>query len=121
MYYPELVTDTNYLPSGRTDFLEQYNAATQLVALRLIQANAITDISQVIEPNQVMAATTHAAAYVILNGIPNKSDELIEAKNDALDSMNMELAKARDAFDVNNTGEITDAEREIAPRYVPRT
>jgi hypothetical protein len=33
-YYPELVSDTRYLPDSRNDFLEQYVAAKDLVVLR---------------------------------------------------------------------------------------
>lgn len=119
-YYPELISDTRYLPADSSNFLEQYVAATNLVALKLEQKKIIKDISQIIEPNIVTVAATHAAAYVILNGIPNKDEETRRATQDAYDNFVEEISNVNLDFDFDNSGEITDFERNIGPIYIPR-
>jgi len=120
-YYPELVSDTRFLPSGRTDFYEQFDAASKLVAVRLEQKKLIVDISQIVEPQEVAIATTHAAAFIILNGIPGKSEEMKAAASDAYDLFQNELDNTRLSMDFDNSGETTTSERDIGPVYNPRT
>jgi len=111
VYYPELISDTRYLPPNRSDFLEQYLAAKDLVILRLKQRGLIQDESQVIDANQVCAASIHAAAKIILH--PIASDEQTEKrKKDASDSFDNEMNELSLSVDANKDGRVTDAERE---------
>jgi hypothetical protein len=120
-YYPELISDTRYLPASATNFLEQYVAATNLVAHKLEQKKIIKDISQIIEPNEVAVAATHAAAYIILNGIPNKDEETRKATQDAYDNFVDELSNVNFDLDFDNSGAINDdLERNLGPIYIPR-
>lgn len=75
VYYPELVSDSRYLPVGRTNFLEQHVAAKDLVVLRLKQRRVITDESQIIDINPVSQAAVHAVADIILS--PIEQDEAL--------------------------------------------
>ena len=73
-YFPELVSDANYLPSGKTNFLDQHVAAKDLVVLRLKQRKMIDDESQIIDPNDVAIASVYAAAKLILQPIATSED-----------------------------------------------
>lgn len=120
-YYPELVSDADYLPSGQTTFIKQYQAATKLICTKLKQKGTINDPSQIIDVNEVAVAAAHAAAYVILNGIPGKSEKQAEAASDAYDAMLNELSKTRIEVDLDDSGLIEDAEqRPKATVYIPR-
>src|SRR5688572_3940666 len=55
-YYPSIAGGTRYLPTGRTDFLEQYLAAKDMVVTRLRELRAITDEHQVLDPTSVAIA-----------------------------------------------------------------
>jgi hypothetical protein len=119
-WYPELVTDTRYLPSGRTDFLEQYNAGKNMIVQRLVQAQTIKEEANILNPEDVAIAATHASAYCILNGIPNPSDDLIKWKESVKDSMDFWITDAVQSFDLNKSGEIEPVEENIGFTFVPR-
>lgn len=108
-HYPELITDTRYLPDSRTDFLEQYVAAKDLVVTRLKRDQIIDDESKLIDLDQVSLAAVHAAAYIILHPISRESDGDTRAK-DAKDAMDKELSKIAFPVDVNDSGVIETAE-----------
>lgn len=109
-YYPELITDTRYLPSGRTNFIEQYLAAKDLVVLRLKQRRLIDDESQIIDANEVGIAAVHAAAKIILAPIAT-SDEMRTRLQDASDEFDSEVAELAKAIDANKDGIVDFAER----------
>lgn len=73
-YYPELVTDTRYLPSGRTDFTEQFNAAKNMVVDQLKANDLIRDESEILDINEVAIAAVHASAWIIYNPILRDTD-----------------------------------------------
>jgi len=110
-YYPELISDADYLPPGRTDFIEQYEAAKDLTVLRLKQDQLIEDEGQVIDINEVAVAATYAAAFLILN--PLRSDEVNAEKADnAQRNMTRELNRVRLDLDFDNDGIVSDFEED---------
>ncbi len=111
-YYPELVSDSRYLPPDRTSFVEQFNSAKNMVVQELIKLDKITDESQLLNPEEVSIAATHAAAYCILNGIPNPSDDLIARKAAVLKDFDFWIERARISVDEDNSGEIEPVEKE---------
>lgn len=118
-YYPELVSDTRYLPPSRTDFIEQFEAAKDLVVLRLKQKRGIKDESQILDINEVAVAATHAAAFIILNPIA-KSDEEKAKRDEARDLFENELTEAMNSFDADNSGTITEDEKEVETTFIAR-
>jgi hypothetical protein len=118
-YYPELVTDARYLPSGRTDFMEQMVAAKDLVVTRLKQDHLIKDESEVLDINEVAISATHATAWIILNPIA-RSDGEKEMRNDAFAAFNRELNKVKLSLDLNNSGVIELQEEHEGDFFVKR-
>lgn len=119
-WYPEMVSDTRYLPSGRNDFYEQYNAAKEMVVQELIRMEAINEESQILDIAEVGVPTAHAAAYCILNGIPNLTEAQIARRDKMHEDMMFWLNKSRFSFDVDDSGTLSDSEDETGPRYIPR-
>lgn len=118
-YYPEIVSDSRYLPPSRTDFLEQHQAAKDLVVLRLIQMNAIEEENQIIDANEVCIAAVHACAYMILNPIA-VDDTSIKKRDKAFDDMNYELKATKDHFDRDDDGVTQIDEERVASIFVAR-
>jgi hypothetical protein len=116
-YYPELISDTRYLPDAG-NFLEQYEAARDLVVLRLKADQIIDDESQVIDPNEVCLAAVHAAAHIILYPITNKETDT--RATDAERKFNSELNRVRLSLDLDKSGIIEDDEKNYANVFVPR-
>ncbi len=114
-YYPELVSDTSYLPPGRSDFMEQFVAAKNLVVTRLKKDKIIEDESQIIDINEVAIAAVHATAYIILNALATLegSESAKERAVMALESMNQELNEVRLDLDLDNSGVIEEDEEEV--------
>lgn len=109
-YYPELVSDTNYLPSGKTDFLDQHLAAKDLCVLRMKQRKVISDESQIIDANEVAIASTHACAWMILNPIAS-NDMTREMADRAKREFESEIGQLTVAVDIDKSGIISSAER----------
>lgn len=118
-YYPELITDTRYLPSSRTDFMEQYLAAKDLVVTRLKQSRILDDESQIIDPNEVAVAATHAAAWIIQSPIARAEGDR-EAADKAYSQMEAELKLVRFDLDLDNTGIIEEVEKEVGNYFLAR-
>lgn len=110
IYFPELVSDVAYLPSGKTNFLEQHMAAKDLVVLRLKQRKIIDDESQILEPNDVAVAAVHAAAWVILKPIATSADSQA-LRDQAKEGFDSEISKVSFEVDINKTGTLSEAER----------
>lgn len=108
--YPEIVIDSRFLPSGRTDFLEQHVSAKDYVVLKLKQRKLITDESQIVDINQVWNAAVHACAAIILHPIAS-SDETRELLARAEKARDAELASTYLSVDQNKDGVISEAER----------
>ena len=109
-YFPELVTDTNYLPSGKTNFLQQHMAAKDLVTLRLKQRKMIQDESQIIDSNDVSVAAVYAAAMLILQPIATSpaSEALFKTAQMGFDQ---EISKVSFAVDQDSDGIVDEEER----------
>ena len=118
-YYPELVSDSRYLPPSRTDFLEQHEAAKNLIVLRLIQMKAIEEENQIIDANEVCIAAVHACAYLILNPIA-VDDTAIKRRDKAFDDMNYELKATKDHFDRDDDGITTPQEERFGSVFISR-
>lgn len=119
-YYPELITDTRYLPSSRTDFVEQYQAAKDLVVLRLKQRKLIDNEGQIIDPNDVSIAATHAAAWIILSPIAG-NDAIKALAEAALDKFNNEISSLTLGVDANKDGIVSEGERSyISTPFIQR-
>lgn len=118
-YYPELVSDTRYLPPDRNDFMEQFVAAKDRVVLRLKQMHAISDEAQILDINEVAVAATHAAAHIILFPITKNNPDDTRAA-DAEEAFNNELNLARHSFDLNQDGEIDEPEEDRGMTFNPR-
>lgn len=110
-YYPELVSDANYLPSGKTDFLDQHLAAKDLCVLRMKQRKVIADESQIIDANEVAIAAVHACAWMILNPI-STSDVIKQFADRAKADFEHEISQLTIHVDENKDGIISSAERE---------
>lgn len=119
-YYPELVADTRYLPTGRSDFFEQLNAGKNLVVQELIKLSIIRDESQILDVSELGIATAHASAYCILNGIPNPTEETVDRKKKMLEDMNVWISRSRHSFDLDNSGEIDEAEKQVGTVFRAR-
>ncbi len=112
IFYPELINDATYLPAGRTDFLEQHNAARIKVLRRLKQRNKIQDDEQIIDVNEVAEASVHCAAWMILNPIArSESDQ--ELRDEAFENFEREIRESDIRPDLNKDGVVVEAEREI--------
>lgn len=114
-YYPELISDTRWLPASRTDFLEQYVAAKDLIVQRLKQKGILTDESQILDLNEVAIPATHAAAFIIMFPVLS-GDEAQEKARDAEKEMNKALDLVRLDLDLDNSGIIEEAEEESGQR-----
>lgn len=112
-YYPELIADTRYLPRNRSTFLEQYEAAKNMIVQKLYQAKAITNEAMVLNPEELSIPAAHAAAYIILNGIPNADEDLRERKKRILEDLEFWLSDSVRSFDLDNSGEIEEEEKEV--------
>lgn len=109
-YYPELITDTRYLPDDRTNFLEQHFAAKELVVLKLKQMNAIKDENQIIDINEVCIAAVHACAFIILNAIAVDEGSRLRAQK-VFDSFVLELSETTLSLDFDDSG-VTEVDEE---------
>ncbi len=118
-YYPELVSDTSYLPPGRSDFTEQFVAAKDLVVLRLKQDKIISDESQVLDPNEVCVAAVHATAWMIVNPIARDEGDKERAK-EMFDNFNRELNQSKKSFDFDNSGTVDEDEKNVGTVFVAR-
>lgn len=120
VYYPEFLSDSRYLPSNRTDFIEQYEAAKNLVVLRLKQDGIIKDEGDIIDINEVAISTVHAFAWTLLNPIAVDEGDVIRASA-AFDNFNRELNKVRLDLDFDNSGIITDRELNEGNVFIKRS
>lgn len=118
-YYPELVSDSRYLPTNRTDFLDQFEGAKDLVVLRLKQLKAIEDESEIIDINEVAVAAVHAAAYLILKPIA-RGDEARQMVKDAYDDFERELKLTTHSFDKDNSGVVSENEKNVNTTFIAR-
>ena len=110
-YFPELVSDTNYLPSGKSNFLDQHVSAKDLVVLRLKQRKLISHESQILEPNDVAVAATYAAAMLILQPIAT-SEAVKSLLAIAQAGFDNEISKVDFAIDADQDGTVSEQERE---------
>jgi len=109
IYYPELISDTRYLPSGKTDFINQHIAAMKQVVNDLKRKKQILDESQVIDITEVNLAAVHKAADIILTPIESSDSEIrIRARN----AYKQELSDIIIAVDSDKDGVIEDEERD---------
>jgi hypothetical protein len=118
-YYPELLSDSRYLPPSRSNFLEQYQAAKNLVVLRLQQKHAILDESEIIDINDVAIAAVHATAHIILNPIANNEETRARAE-EAYKAFDNELNLSITSFDKDNSGIISTVEQKTETVFHPR-
>jgi hypothetical protein len=106
-YYPELVSDSRYLPPGRSNFLEQHLAAKDKVVLKLKQRRVIDDEAQIVDINEVSIAAMYAAVKIILAFI-DQDDEVLQRTEAAFGNEINDLVKSIDA---NKDGIVSDHER----------
>jgi hypothetical protein len=118
-YYPDIFNDSRYLPPGRTDLMEQYQAARDLVVMRLKQAGKIAGEGDILEINEVAIAAAHATAYVILQPMKG-GDDVQQAKKDAFQAMERELTRAMITVDSNEDGRTEPEERPTGTNWVTR-
>lgn len=118
-YYPALINDTRYLPTGRSDFLEQYVAAKDLVVTRLLQDKVIEEESQIIDINKVALAATHAAAFIILDPI-DQSEEGRTRADSAFKAYNRELNKISVDADTDRSGTVDEMEKNVGNEFIAR-
>ena len=109
-YYPELISDTGYLPPGKLNFMAQYIAAKDLVVSRLKRDRIIEDESQILDINQVSIAATRATAWIIYSAIVTAgADQGLVDKIFA--DFQEELNQSKLSFDYNNSGIIDEHEK----------
>jgi hypothetical protein len=109
VFYPELVSDTRWLPSGQTNFVPQHNAAKNLVVTRLIQKKVIQGEQHIIDISELHAAACHACAYLILAPLARDEATTIQ-KNSALSAMEAEISQANFSIDSNEDGIVSIVE-----------
>lgn len=112
-YYPEIISNPAYLPSGKTNFLEQHIAAKDLVVLRLKQRRMIDDEFQIIDVNMVAIASVHACAWIILSPIAT-SDASKEIRDSAFKNLSDELSQLTLGVDANKDGTVSEVERSVS-------
>jgi hypothetical protein len=117
--YPDLVSDTRWLPAGRTDFMEQFAAARDLVVNHLKQAGKITDEGDILDINEVATAAVHATAYVILHPVKG-SEEVRLAAKDAYAAMSKQLERSMVAVDEDKDGRISEPELPTGTNWLRR-
>lgn len=117
--YPEIISDTRFVPEGQSNFLSQYVVAVDMVVTRLKQDEIIQDENQIIDVNQVSLAAAHFAAWAILNPIANDEESRIKAKT-ALDNGHKLLNKVKFSFDLNDSGIIEAHEEENGNVFLAR-
>ena len=121
VYYPEMTTDSRYLPPGKSSFIGQLKAGTDKVIKRLKQDKLIEDESQLLEDvvNQVSVAAAHGTASVVLGAIA-KDEPDKEAAKEARDAMNDELNDVRLNIDFDKSGKISEAEKDRGDFFIAR-
>ena len=107
--YPELISDTRFLPPNRTDFLDQHLEAKNRVVRRLNQKGIIRDESQIININDVSEAAAHAFADIVLSPIAT-SEALITIRDDARRNFESELTRVNLGIDKNRDGKVSTTE-----------
>lgn len=117
--YPEMLSDSRYLPPGQTDFLPQFNAAKDLVVNRLKQSGKIREESQVLDINEVAYAAVHATAYLILFPIA-EDDDTTKRRDDSFKAMNEQISRGVTVVDRDSSGDITDKELPDPVTYMGR-
>ncbi len=110
VYYPELVSDTRWLPDGQTDFLPQHRAAKDWVVQALIQRQVIELESQIVDINRVAVGAIHMAAGLIFMG-SGGGEEIRAMANEAFAKANDWLRSTSLATDDNKDGVVQDTER----------
>jgi hypothetical protein len=118
-YYPELISDTRYLPGSNTDYIEQYHAAKDLVCLRLKQDGIIKNEGQILDINEVSVAAVHAFVWILLNPIA-VSDGDRERADKAYKDFNHELNKVKLDFDLDESGIIEQSEENQGHVFIKR-
>jgi hypothetical protein len=118
-YYPEMMADDRYLPPGRDDFVEQLQAAKDLVVLRLKQDKLIRNEGQIIDINEVAISAVHAFAWIVLNPIA-KDDGEKEMRDAAYNDFIRELNRVNIDIDWDNTGIIEDEEKDVDVSFIAR-
>lgn len=110
IHYPDLITDSRYLPDSRTNFLEQHLAAKNYVVQRLKQSNEIRSEGEIIDINPVMMAAIHRVAWTILNPIA-MDDETKDLAARALELFSNELSSINLNLDSDRDGKVDENER----------
>lgn len=113
-YYPEIASDTRYLPPNRTDFLEQFHGAKNYVVQKLIQKRAIRDESQILDINEMAIASVHATVKILLSPI-STTDAIKDILTQAEKDLAIELNSIRLSADLNDSGTIDETEEERSP------
>lgn len=119
-WYPELVSDTRYLPPGKSNFYEQFNAGKNMLVQELIKMEKLRDETQILNPEECAIGAVHASAYCILNGIPSPSEDLVARKKEILDTLSYWVNGARFSFDLDNSGEIEEPEENVGTQFFAR-
>lgn len=109
---PEIITDTRFLPPGRTDFLEQHLEAKNRVVRRLIQKRVIEVEAQIIDANAVSEAASWAFVDIVLSPV-SVSDDLIILRDNARDTFEAELSRVNLNIDSSEDGIVSDSEERI--------
>lgn len=120
-YYPDLANDSRFLPTGQADLVPQFLAASEWIADRMQKLGLINNKTAIIDPNEVSVAATHAAAWIIYNGISGKSQELLDAGKAAKDEAISQLQAKNMDLDTDNSGAVDDVERDIGHVYIARS
>lgn len=118
-YYPELVSDSRFLPPSRTDFVEQHEMAKNRVVQRLIQKKLITQESQIVDINAVAEAAVHSCAELILNPIAQSDFQKDQLKR-AQESMESSLTNVYIPVDSNKNAILSTSERKPESGFIYR-
>jgi len=119
-YYPEIVTDSSYLPPGRTNFTEQFVAGTELTYDALKKDALIKDESEIIDINEVSIAAVHASAWVILDWVTRDIEAREAIVDPAWNKFQSALNDTKLDLDYNNDGEISEIEEDTGDFFRAR-
>ena len=119
IYYPELITDTRYRPSGRTDLMDIHVGARNLVVTRMKQLGKIQDESEIIDINQVAIAGAHAFAVTLLKPIAVSEDNR-QILEDAKEDLASEISRTFLQVDSDLDGRISEPEKANTDGFITR-
>jgi hypothetical protein len=110
-YYPELVTDTRFLPENQTNFIPQHLASARKCVDELKSRGLVEGPDQILDGMQLTRAAVHACAMIILRPIV-RDDQFLSLYEDAERSFRSAIGELTFDVDKNKDGVISEYEKQ---------